>query len=171
MVRCAKGDNDMSKGLLYVCDKAGANAEPLNVNDEPYTRDDALMCDVDPDGEGVRLRASSTDDDCSDVDFVAVNPAGDIVGYYKFVTTCKLLVLQYAHGARLDNWQDLRFADSIDDARGLMAHYIGLHADEDDRGEEYEAEWEALAGEAKTAEVGDVISFDERAWRIVEDVE
>lgn len=155
-------------GTLYVCDRNGINAEPLNAADEPYTRDDALMCDVDPDGEGVRLRAVTADDDCRDVDFVAVNLAGDIVGHYKFVT-CKLLVLQYAHGARLDNWQDLRFADSIDEARGLMAHYIGLNANEDDRGEEYEAEWEALAGEAKTAEVGDVISFDECAWRIVEE--
>ena len=77
---------DKILGTLYVCDREGINAEPLNADDAPYTREDADLCDVDPDGQGVRLRAATADDDCSpSVDFVAVDPDGNVCGYFKFV--------------------------------------------------------------------------------------
>lgn len=80
-------------------------------------------------------------------------------------------IVQSAHGARLDAWGDLEFAATLEEARIMMSRYIALRVGPEDRGEEFEAEWEALADEAKTADVGDVLSFDERGWRIVEDGE
>ena len=75
-------------GTLYVCDKEGNNAEPLNANDKPYPREDALYCDVDPDRQGVLLREAKASDDVSaSVDYVATGEDGKIVGYFKWVPT------------------------------------------------------------------------------------
>ena len=75
-------------GTLYACDKEGNNSEPLNANDKPYPREDALYCDVDPDMQGILLREAKASDDVSaSVDYVATNEDGKIVGYFKWVPT------------------------------------------------------------------------------------
>lgn len=72
-------------GTLHVCDKNGINCEPLNPNDAPYTRAEALDCDVDPEGEGIHLRETTGADGLdAKVDFVAVC-AGEIRGYFRFI--------------------------------------------------------------------------------------
>lgn len=71
-------------GTLYICDRNGINAEPLNADDAPYTYEDAATCELgDP---MVTLREATVDDDCAaEVDFVAVNvETGAIAGYYIF---------------------------------------------------------------------------------------
>lgn len=56
---------------------------------------------------------------------------------------------------------------TIEDARAELIECIASHHEREDRGEIYEREWESLMEQAKEAEVGDVIAFDENAWRIV----
>ena len=60
--------------------------------------------------------------------------------------------------------------DSIEDALAEIIDAIASCHDREDRGEEYEAEWESLMDRAKSADVGDPLTFDERSWRIVEAV-
>ena len=72
-------------GTLHICDKQGNNCEPLNVNDEPYTREEAICCDVDAFCDGAHLRDATVDDDCdARVDFLAVRQ-GEVLGYFRFV--------------------------------------------------------------------------------------
>ena len=59
----------------------------------------------------------------------------------------------------------------LDEARKELARMIGNALEVEDRGEEYEAEWQDLISRAQTADAGDVLAFDEKAWRIVEDYE
>ena len=57
---------------------------------------------------------------------------------------------------------------TLDGARAEIADCISSHHNREDRGEDYEREWESLMEQAKNADVFDVLSFDENAWRIVE---
>ena len=86
-------------------------------------------------------------------------------------------MIETAHGAAIElwhydeaTWYSLQSSESstIEDARREMAEAILSQINGEDRGEEYEREWEAAAERAKSAEVGDVVSFDERGWRIIE---
>lgn len=84
--------------------------------------------------------------------------------------------IEVAHGAAVELYQYDRanwsptciLAPTIDEARQELADAILLQLDDEDRGEEFEAEWRALAERAKAADVGDVLAFAERGWRIVE---
>lgn len=80
-------------------------------------------------------------------------------------------IVETSHGANAGTadaaWSAAEHRSSIEQAREAMAEMIGARIDCEDRGEEFESEWQRLADRAKTAEVGDVLEFDERAWRIV----
>jgi len=84
--------------------------------------------------------------------------------------------IQTAHGAmialgRYDEakWLHLNCeADTINEAAAKMADAILSQIDSEDRGEEYENEWQKLATAAKSAGIGEVFAFDERAFRIIE---
>lgn len=84
--------------------------------------------------------------------------------------------IEIAHGAAVElfqydraNWSPACiFSPTIDEARQELADAILSRLDDEDRGEEFEAEWRALAERAKASDVGDVLAFDERGWRIVE---
>lgn len=58
--------------------------------------------------------------------------------------------------------------DTLERVRESVRRRILAQIDREDRGEDYEREWNRLADEAKTAEPGDVLTFDERHWRIVD---
>lgn len=83
--------------------------------------------------------------------------------------------IQTAHGAmialgRYDEvkWLNLNCeADTINSAADRMVGAILSQIDSEDRGEEYENEWQKLATAAKSAGIGEVFAFDERAWRII----
>lgn len=67
------------------------------------------------------------------------------------------------------NWSPFcNLTPTIEDARKDLADAILSRLDHEDRGEEFENEWRSLAERAKSADVGDVLAFDERGWRIVE---
>jgi hypothetical protein len=85
--------------------------------------------------------------------------------------------IESAHGAAVElnpygdgvgwGWHNL-FCRTLGDVRKELANCILAQLDREDRGTEYEREWESLAERAATAEVGEVLVFDERGWRIVE---
>ncbi|MBO7689042.1 MAG: hypothetical protein J6V72_21870 [Kiritimatiellae bacterium] len=87
--------------------------------------------------------------------------------------------LESAHGAAVEllqydraNWSPFCYlTPTIEEARRELADSILSRLDDEDRGEEFEAEWRALAERARTADVGDVLAFDERGWRIVEETD
>ena len=78
--------------------------------------------------------------------------------------------IEIATGAQADtpnaDWHFSEFCFTLKDARQAMAKMFGEKSAADDRGEEYEREWDDCARQAKSADVGDVISFDEFAVRI-----
>lgn len=73
--------------------------------------------------------------------------------------------IEYARGPVFDTWRRLETAATIEDARKMMKDSIGSIIDQDSNC------WTALQYEADHAELNDVVSFDETAWRIVEDDE
>ena len=89
------------------------------------------------------------------------------------IVSKKLFVVQTATGAQADTpaakWYAADYNPTIEQARQAMADLFAAKHDRDDRGEEFEREWERLIDRAKTAEVGEVLSFDEFAARIVEE--
>lgn len=59
---------------------------------------------------------------------------------------------------------------TLDAAREAVAEAIWRLYEVEDRGEEYERKWEALAKLAEELEIDEVLEFDEHAWRIVAEV-
>lgn len=43
--------------------------------------------------------------------------------------------------------------------------------DDEDRGEDYERGWETLAKRTRSANIGEVLAFDEDGWRIIVEVD
>ncbi len=68
-------------------------------------------------------------------------------------------------------WFGAKYSSTLAQARADLAEVFADKRADEDRGDEYEREWAALAGRAKIAEVGDVLAFDEFAARIVEEAE
>ena len=84
-------------------------------------------------------------------------------------------VVQVARGAQADTsaakWFAADFRSTLDQAREAMAEKFSAKASAEDRGDDFVDEWERLATAAKTADVGQVLVFDEYAVRIFEDAE
>lgn len=68
-------------------------------------------------------------------------------------------------------WFGAKYSSTLAQARADFAEVFADRLTAEDRGEEYEREWDALMARAKEAEVGDVLSFDEFAARITTEVE
>lgn len=75
----------------------------------------------------------------------------------------------YGANARLSSFSFFDACETLAQARESVRRRILRHIDFEDRGEDYEREWRRLADDAKTAEPGDILTFDERHWRIVEE--
>lgn len=84
-------------------------------------------------------------------------------------------IVQTARGAQADTaaarWLDSSYNSTVDQARSSLANIFAAKHDREDRGEGYEREWLRLIEQSKTAEVGDVLCFDEFAARIIRDVD
>lgn len=82
-----------------------------------------------------------------------------------------IYVVQTAHGAQADTaaarWLSANYNSTLNQARAALADIFAAKHDGEDRGEDYEREWLRLIEQSKTAEVGDVLCFDEFAARIV----
>lgn len=66
-------------------------------------------------------------------------------------------------------WTSNGLGDStIEAARESLAALFQWKLDREDRGEDYEREWDELIERAEEANVGDVLCFDEFAAKIVE---
>ena len=84
--------------------------------------------------------------------------------------------IESAHGAAVElrqydraNWSPFcSLTPTIEEARRDLVDAILSRLDYEDRGGEFENEWRSLAERAKAVDVGDVLAFDERGWRIVE---
>ena len=85
----------------------------------------------------------------------------------------KTYIVQTAGGALAghDNslWRNMDWNPTLEQAREAMAFTFGGFRDSEDRGEEFEREWERCIERAKVAEVCEVVSFDEFAARIIEE--
>lgn len=69
-------------GTLYTCDRDGNNAEPLNPDDEPYTRDDVTGLELGADC-ACYIREATIEDNCA-ADYVACDYDDAIIGYFIF---------------------------------------------------------------------------------------
>ena len=81
----------------------------------------------------------------------------------------KTYTVQVSHGAQAGTagWQDGVEYDKLEQARESIAGMISELHEREDRGEEFEDAWMKLHDRAIKAEVGDVLEFDEHAWRII----
>ena len=81
--------------------------------------------------------------------------------------------IEISHGAQAGTrdaqWCPGEWGATLAQAREAMADFFGAHLDKEDRGEDYENEWRKLIEQTKTAEVGDVLAFDEVAARIIKE--
>lgn len=84
-------------------------------------------------------------------------------------------VVQVAKGAQADTsaakWFAADFCSTLDQARAAIAEKFSAKALAEDRGDDFANEWERLVAVAESAEVGQVLAFDEYAVRICEDAE
>ena len=69
------------------------------------------------------------------------------------------------------HWSGAKYSSTLAQARADLAETFADKLDKEDRGEEYEREWAALAERAKNADVDDVLTFDEFAARIIEEAD
>ena len=86
-----------------------------------------------------------------------------------------IYVVQVAKGAQADTsaakWFDSDFCSTLDLARAAIAEKFSAKALAEDRGDDFANEWERLVVAAETADVGQVLAFDEYAARICGDAE
>ena len=87
----------------------------------------------------------------------------------------KTFIVQTAGGplAGHDNslWRNMDWNPTLAQAREAMADCFGALLDREDRGAEFEKEWKKCVKRSQVAEVCEVVSFDEFAARIVEDID
>ena len=85
----------------------------------------------------------------------------------------KTYIVQTAGGALAghDNslWRNMNWSSTLAQAREALANSFGALHDREDRGEEFEREWEKCIERSQVAEVCEVVSFDEFAARIIEE--
>lgn len=81
----------------------------------------------------------------------------------------KTYTVEVSRGAQAGTagWQAGLEFENLDHARENIAAMIAACHEREDRGEEFEQRWLDLQTQALKAEVGDILMFDERAWRIV----
>lgn len=84
-----------------------------------------------------------------------------------------MYIVQTSHGANAGtiaaDWWDAKYSSTLAQAREDLAEVFTDRLDKEDRGEEYEREWQELAEMAKVAHVDYIITGDELAARIIED--
>lgn len=84
-----------------------------------------------------------------------------------------MFIVETSRGTRAGlpdaQWFGGKFSSTLAQARVDLAEVFADKLYAEDRGEEYEHEWHALAERAKDADVGEALSFDEFAARIVEE--
>lgn len=67
------------------------------------------------------------------------------------------------------HWFGAKYSSTLAQARADLADTFADKRAAEDRGDEFADAWEALEARARVADVGDVLSFDEFAARIVEE--
>lgn len=70
---------------------------------------------------------------------------------------------------RWTHWAGVEFCSTFEQAQKAIAYQILGQLNREDRGEEYEREWETLSERSKSAMLGEEFEFDERKWRIAEE--
>lgn len=69
------------------------------------------------------------------------------------------------------HWSGAKYSSTLTQARADLADTFADKRATEDRGDEFTDAWEALEARARGADVGDVLSFDEFAARIIEEAE
>ena len=69
------------------------------------------------------------------------------------------------------HWSGAKYSSTLAQARADLADTFADKRATEDRGEEYEREWQELIEAAKVAHVGYIIAGDEFAARIIEEAE
>ena len=86
-----------------------------------------------------------------------------------------MFIVQTSRGASAGtttaDWWDAKYSSTLAQARDDLADTFADKLTAEDRGEEYEREWQELIEAAKIAHVGYIIAGDEFAARIIEDAE
>lgn len=86
-----------------------------------------------------------------------------------------MFIVQTSHGANAGtitaDWWDAKYSSTLAQARADLAETFAGKLDKEDRGEEYEREWQELVEMAKVAHIDYIIAGDEFAARIIEEAE
>lgn len=86
-----------------------------------------------------------------------------------------MYIVQTSHGANAGtttaDWWDAIYSSTLAQAREDIAEIFANKLADEDRGEEYEREWQELIEMAKVAHVGYIIAGDEFAARIIEEAD
>lgn len=86
-----------------------------------------------------------------------------------------MFIVQTSHGANAGTvdakWWNAKYSSTLAQAREDIAETFADKLDAEDRGEEYEREWQELIEAAKVAHVGYIIAGDEFAARIIEEAD